>query len=350
MENSLTESIKLTQLSKGSGCGCKIAPAVLEEILGKSGNREIFPGLLVGNESSDDAAILEIHDGLCLISTTDFFTPIVNNPFDYGRIAAANAISDVYAMGGNPTLALAILGFPVDKLSTEVARQIIAGAKEICKNAGIPLAGGHTIDSQDPIFGLAVNGLVRKENIRKNSTAQNGDLIILTKPIGSGVMSAAHKRGLLSAEDLETVTKIMVRLNKEGSKLGESTDVHAMTDVTGFGLIGHLIEMCEGSSLSAQINVKYIPLIPGVETYINQYIIPDNTYRNWNSFESKVAGVSGPEFISLCDPQTSGGLLVAIQPDKLEQIRSLIKETSSLAEVAVIGRFIPSAEKSVYVQ
>ncbi len=308
------EAIRLTAFSHGSGCGCKIAPAVLEEILKDHSPRESFSQLLVGNESKDDAAILDIGTEECLISTTDFFMPIVDDPFDFGRIAAANAISDVYAMGGRPVLALAILGIPINKLPVSVAREIIAGAKAICKEAGIPLAGGHSIDSPEPIFGLAVNGLVKKKNIRRNNTAQAGDLLYLTKPLGLGIMASALKKGLIRAEDLKNAVEVMTQLNSIGSVLAEYDEIHAMTDVTGFGLLGHLIEMCEGSNVSAEINFKDVPLLDGLDFYTGQFIIPDNIYRNWNAFEKKVQGISGPAFMPLCDPQTSGGLLIAVDP------------------------------------
>lgn len=349
MDNQLNETIKLTQMSRGSGCGCKIAPAILEEILGAKVQGNNFPNLLVGNEHKDDAAVLELPGGICLISTTDFFTPIVNNPYDYGRIAAANALSDVYAMGGKPILALAIMGFPVDKLSSDVARQIIAGAKEICKTANIPLAGGHTIDSPEPVFGLAVNGIVKKENIRKNSTAKEGDVLILTKPLGTGILAAAHKRGLIKTADLERLIQVMTRLNVEGEKLGEISGVHAMTDVTGFGLLGHLIEMCEGSGLSANLVLNKIPVIEGVETYTKQFIVPDNTYRNWNSYEKKVNGINGPEFMILCDPQTSGGLLISAHPDSVNEITEALNQFSFTENCTVIGSMIPQSDSMIYI-
>lgn len=349
METTTNEEVKLTHFSHGSGCGCKIAPAVLEEILGNGMTENSFPKLIVGNEHKDDAAVLELPDGSCLISTTDFFTPIVNDPFDYGRIAAANALSDVYAMGGSPILALAILGFPVEKLSTAVAGKIIAGAKSICKLAGIPLAGGHTIDTSEPIFGLAVNGLVKKENIRKNSTAKPGDFLVLTKPLGTGIMAAAHKRGVISGEDLERAIGVMVKLNSEGMKLGQISGVHAMTDVTGFGLLGHLIEMCEGSGVSARLENIKIPVIEGAAAYATQFIFPDNTYRNWNSYEKKVSGIKGPEFITLCDPQTSGGLLLAVNPDRVEEVTNLLNELSPAYPAAVIGQLILREDTVVFV-
>ncbi len=336
--------IRLTQFSHGAGCGCKISPAVLDEILKGHMPQESFPQLLVGSESKDDAAILDIGNSECLISTTDFFMPIVDDPFDFGRISAANAISDIYAMGGKPVLALAILGFPVEKIPSSVAREIIAGAKSICKEADIPLAGGHSIDSPEPIFGLSVNGLVKKKNIRRNNTAKAGDLLFISKSLGTGIMATALKRGKISEKDLKNAVDQMVRLNKEGFKLAEYEEVHAMTDVTGFGLLGHLIEMCEGSKLSAEINFSDIPLMDGLSFYTDQLIIPDSTYRNWNAFEKKVHGISGPAFMPLCDPQTSGGLLVSVDP-------SFENEMKKISDVfgKPIGKMIHKGEFTVMV-
>ncbi len=345
MSNTIPEDkIRLTTMSHGSGCGCKIAPAVLEEILKGHEPQKLFPNLLVGNESKDDAAILDIGNDECLISTTDFFTPIVDDPYDFGRIAAANALSDVYAMGGKPILALAILGFPVDKLPVSVAREIIAGAKAICKEAGIPLAGGHSIDSKEPIFGLAVNGLVKKKNIRRNNTAKPGDLLFLTKPIGTGILATALKRGLLLPEDLKNAISVMTELNTLGTSLSEHEEVHAMTDITGFGLLGHLIEMCEGSGVSAELDFKKIPLIDNLKHYTDQFILPDSVYRNWNAFEKKVSGISGPAFMPLCDPQTSGGLLVSVDPEFAMKIKEY-----SLLFLNPIGRVINQIEATVVV-
>jgi len=336
--------IRLTQFSHGSGCGCKIAPAVLDEILKGHAPQLNFPGLLVGSESKDDAAILDIGQDNCLISTTDFFTPIVDDAFDFGRIAAANAISDVYAMGGKPVLALAILGFPVEKIPASIAREIIAGAKTICKEAGIPLAGGHSIDSPEPIFGLAVNGLVKKENIRCNNTAKAGDLLYLTKALGTGIMAAALKRNKIIDNDLKNAIESMVKLNKVGMELAEYSEVHAMTDVTGFGLLGHLIEMCEGSDLSAEINFNDVPLLGGIKHYMDQFIIPDNTYRNWNAYEKKVVGINSSAFMPLCDPQSSGGLLVSVDPS----FETEIKKFGSFFEKP-IGRFLDNEDYVVKV-
>ena len=248
--------VKLTQFSHGYGCGCKIAPQVLDVILKGNETKSFFKGLIVGNDSRDDAAVMDMGNGIGLISTTDFFMPIVDDPFHFGRIAATNAISDVYAMGGTPSMAVAILGWPIDKLAPEIAAQVVAGGRSICEEAGIPLAGGHSIDSPEPIFGLAVSGFVPFENLKKNNTAQEGDLLFLTKPIGVGIFTTASKKELLSEADLDTAIKCMSTLNKIGASLGKIKNIHALTDVTGFGLFGHLIEMAEGSGFSAEISMN----------------------------------------------------------------------------------------------
>lgn len=304
--------IKLTQFSHGSGCGCKIAPATLEKILQATGEKKLFPQLLVGNESKDDAAVYELNDGNCIISTTDFFMPIVDDPFSFGAIAATNAISDVYAMGGKPIMALAILGWPVEKIPVEVAQQVLAGAQSICDQANIPLAGGHSIDSPEPIFGLAVTGTVLKPQLKKNNTAKAGDILYLTKPLGVGIISTAQKRGLAEPHDVEEAVRIMTTLNAVGEIFGSLEYVTAMTDVTGFGLLGHLLEVCEGSKLSAEISYSKIPLIKNLSVYTSKMIYPDNTMRNWQSFEGKVTGIGSESLLTLCDPQTSGGLLVCV--------------------------------------
>lgn len=334
------ENVRLTQFSKGSGCGCKIAPAILEKMLSTSGAHRSFPGLLVGNETRDDAAVLELSGGQCLISTTDFFTPIVDDAFDFGRIAAANAISDVYAMGGKPVMAVAILGFPVEKLPVELAGRILEGAHAVCQQAGIPLAGGHSIDTPEPIFGLAVNGLVAKSNLKRNNTAKAGDLLYLTKPLGVGILAAASKRGKANAADLKVAINVMAQLNTVGESLGEIQEVHAMTDVTGFGLLGHLMEICKGSALMAEIDLSCLPILEQANTYREQFIFPDNTYRNWNAYEKEVVGINGPEFITLCDPQTSGGLLFAVSPDQQAVITELLITAGLDAHVKPIGRMI----------
>jgi selenide, water dikinase len=342
IDQSVSE-IKLTQYSRGSGCGCKIAPAVLEEILKSDEAIQSFKNLLVGTESKDDAAVLQLPDGNCLISTVDFFTPIVDDAFDFGRIAAANAISDVYAMGGHPTLAIAILGWPIDKISPVLAKQVLDGARSVCREAYIPLAGGHSIDSSEPLFGLAVNGLVKKEHLKKNNTAKAGDFLFVTKPIGTGIIASAQKRGKASDDDVGQAVAIMTELNKIGEELGGLSDVNAMTDLTGFGLLGHLIEMMEGSRCSAHIDFKSVPLINGIEKYIQDFVFPDNTYRNWNSYEKKVKGITGPAFVPLCDPQTSGGLLVSVSPLGKEQFIKLMKERDIDCAIQPIGNVIPKA-------
>ena len=344
-------SERLTQLSHGSGCGCKIAPAVLEKILHNSGTAEKFPGLLVGYESNDDAAVLEMEGSeYCLISTVDFFTPVVDDPYDFGRIAAANALSDVYAMGGTPIMATAVLGFPVDKLPSEVAGKILEGGRAICTEAGIPLAGGHSIDTVEPFFGLSVNGQVRKDQLKKNNTALPGDLLFLTKPIGVGIISSAMKKGKANEKDISEAIKWMTTLNKVGQKLGKLKGVHALTDVTGFGLLGHLVEMAEGSNCSAEIEMSKVPMIPGIETYTGQFIFPDNTYRNWNAYEKKAKGVNGPEFITLCDPQTSGGLLAAVASDSAEDFLKVMREEKLDCALQTFGTILPKHEHVVEVR
>ncbi len=305
--------IKLTQYSHGAGCGCKIAPATLEKILHSKLPKSRFPQLLVGNESKDDAAVFELENGTCLISTTDFFMPIVDDPFTFGTIAAVNSISDVYAMGGKPLMAIAILGWPISKLSEEVAQQVLEGAREVCAKAGIPLAGGHSIDSPEPIFGLAVSGIVNKEHLKKNNTANAGDLLYLTKPIGVGMITTALKRGQAVPEDFEEAVNIMSQLNTLGHELGKLDYVTALTDVTGFGLLGHLAEVCEGSNVSAEVDYSKVPLMKNISTYAAQMIYPDNTMRNWSSYQHKVTGIGSESFLTLCDPQTSGGLLICVR-------------------------------------
>lgn len=339
------EEIKLTEFSHGSGCGCKISPAVLEKILQGNGSKKQFRELVVGYETKDDAAVYEMNGSdQYLISTVDFFTPIVNDPFDFGRIAATNALSDVYAMGGIPVLATAILGFPVEKLPAEVAQEIIAGGRSVCDEANIPLAGGHSIDSPEPFFGLSVNGFVNKSHLKKNNGARPDDLLFLTKPLGTGIISAAMKRGKAAEEHVSAAIQLMTTLNRVGSKLGEMAGVHALTDVTGFGLLGHLIEMAEGSDCSATLNYQEIPLITGIENYMQQFIFPDNTYRNWNAYEKKVTGIKGPEFISLCDPQTSGGLLVSLSTDALEDFKRLMLEEKIQCALHPIGTMTTKKE------
>ena len=346
--------VKLTQFSHGAGCGCKIAPQVLDEILKSNINLPTDSKLLVGNSSKDDAAVYDLGNGMALISTTDFFMPIVDDAFDFGRIASANAISDVYAMGGKPVLAIAILGWPVEKLPAALAQQVLEGSRKICQEAGISLAGGHSIDSTEPIFGLAVCGLVEIKNLKKNNTAKAGDAIFITKPLGVGILSTAQKRGMLKEEHLPVMISQMARLNKIGEALGKLEGVSAMTDITGFGLLGHLIEMAEGSSLSAVIQYSKLPVASGVKEYLQQRIVPDATYRNWNSYSSKTGfdkGVNVMEAFNLLpDPQTNGGLLIAVDGSAIDEVKDLLKENGLGDFAEPIGEFIPVAAKTVLVQ
>lgn len=302
---------RLTQFSKGSGCGCKIAPDVLQQML-HGLQPQTHKKLLIGPETKDDAAIYALNDTQALIATTDFFTPIVDDPYDFGRIAATNAISDVYAMGGKPILALSILGWPVDKLPASAAAEVIKGAQEVCESAGFPLAGGHSIDSPEPIFGLAVNGLIDRNHIKTNAGAQAGDLLYLTKPLGIGILATALKKGKLLNNDYYKLIALTTELNSVGEHAGAWPFVHAMTDITGFGLLGHVLELASASTLGARIELQRVPTIEGLQIYLDQFLLPDNVYRNWNAYSQEVQGVTGQEFMYLCDPQTSGGLLLSV--------------------------------------
>ncbi len=339
--------IRLTQYAHGSGCGCKIAPAVLQEIIGHSTHAANYPGLLVGNHTNDDAAVIELENNQCLVATTDFFTPVVDDAFDFGRIAAANAISDVYAMGGKPLLALAILGWPVDTLPAAIAAEVLKGARQICDEVGIPLAGGHSIDTREPIFGLSVNGLVQKAHIKRNSTAKSGNLLYLTRPIGTGVLSAALKRGLIREEEKALLTQHMCTVNKVGLLLATHSDVSAMTDVTGFGIAGHLLEMSKSAGLTAEIHLKQLPVLPGVTTYIGNGVMPDATFRNWNAFSPQmkvdVAADMSLAFSLLPDPQTNGGLLFSCTPESAPALISQLV-AAGYAEPAQIGRLLPASD------
>lgn len=314
------DQIRLTQYSHGAGCGCKIAPSVLDKILHSSLPQPNYENLLVGNGSRDDAAVYRLpgQAGQCVISTTDFFMPIVDDPFDFGRIASANAISDVYAMGGRPLLAIAVLGWPVDKLSPEIAALVTEGARAICAEAGIPLAGGHSIDSPEPIFGLAVTGLVDEKNLKRNDTATVGCRLYLTKPLGVGILTTAQKREILRPEDADVAPAQMRQLNKIGAELGEIPGVRAMTDVTGFGLLGHLAEVCEGSNVQAVIDYYRVPRLAEAERYLLQGAVPGGTIRNFQSYGHKIAALTDEQKYYLCDPQTSGGLLVCVEPGESE--------------------------------
>lgn len=347
--------IKLTQHSKGGGCGCKIAPSVLSEILAAHnvGAKNNIPQLLVGNDSRDDAAVYQIDEKNAIISTTDFFMPIVDDAFAFGQIAAANAISDVYAMGGKPIFALAVLGWPLATLPASVAAQVMEGARKTCAEAGIVIAGGHSIDSQDPIFGLVVNGMVAIENLKRNDTAKEGDVLILTKPLGVGILATSQKRGLLTEAHLEKLVKQLTTINKAGEALGKLSAVHAMTDVTGFGLAGHLTEMMQGSNLTAEISYSKLPIIPEVREYIAQKAIPGATARNWNATQD---GISlAPEIdekeasVLLPDPQTNGGLLIAVAPEAVKDVQAIL-ENLGIQYREPIGVCTAAKDKRIVIQ
>ncbi len=321
-----TENIKLTQYSHGAGCGCKISPAVLDIMLHSPIKHTPDTRLLVGNDTRDDAAVFDLGNGTALISTTDFFMPIVDDAYDFGRIASANAISDVYAMGGKPVLAIAILGWPVDTVPAEVAQKVLEGSRAVCTEAGITLAGGHSIDCPEPVFGLAVNGIIPIKNLKKNSTAVAGCRLYLTKALGVGILSTAQKRGVLKPADAAIALQSMCMLNKIGEALGGLPEVKAMTDVTGFGLLGHLAEMCEGSNLQAVIEFDKIPKIEALDEYLAMGCIPGGTIRNWKSYGHKVAPLTDHQQYILADPQTSGGLLIAVDTDTLETFEAVLRE------------------------
>lgn len=344
------EEIKLTQYSHGAGCGCKIAPHVLEEILKSNFNAPGNTKLIVGNSTKDDAAVYDIGNGQGLISTTDFFMPIVDDAFNFGKIASANAISDVYAMGGKPLMAIAILGWPINKLSTTLAQKVIDGARHICAEAGIPLAGGHSIDSPEPIFGLAVSGLVDLKNLKQNNTAKEGDLLYLTKKIGVGILTTAEKKGMLREEDKGIAAAQMMQLNTLGEKLGPLKYVHALTDVTGFGLLGHLIEMAEGADLSVDLNYAHVPLLDGLAFYTSQMCVPDNSFRNWSGYDPKVSGITGDSLLTLCDPQTNGGLLVAVAAEAQQEFERFLTAEGFAAFASPIGQMKKMENKRVVIR
>ncbi len=329
--------IKLTQYSHGAGCGCKISPKVLSNILESKLTPILDKRLIVGNDSRDDAAVYDMGDGTAIISTTDFFMPIVDDPFTFGKIAATNAISDVYAMGGKPLLAIAILGWPIDKLAPEIAQQVLEGGRQACIEAGIALAGGHSIDSPEPIFGLAVTGQVDLKKLKRNDTATAGCKLFLTKPLGVGIFTTAQKQGKLKPEHANIAPDSMAALNKIGAELAELKGITAMTDVTGFGLLGHLTEMCEGSNLSAKIEYSKLPTFKDVEQYIAQSCMPGGTFRNWDSYGHNVKLQDEAQKNILCDPQTSGGLLIAVKESAITEVENIFQkhglETISFGEL-----------------
>ncbi|GJD44845.1 Selenide, water dikinase [Methylobacterium cerastii] len=332
---------RLTSLAHGGGCGCKLDPEVLRTLLADQPVAGPFERLLVGNETADDAAVWALDDGTCLIATTDFFTPMVDDPHDFGRIAATNAISDVYAMGGKPILALAILGMPVGKIAPEVVAEILKGGASTCAEAGIPIAGGHSIDTPEPIYGLAVIGLCDRARIRRNADAQAGDVAILTKPLGVGIYSAAIKREALDKDGYADFVATTTKLNKVGADLAGDGDVHAITDITGFGLLGHGLELARGADLTFVIESGAIPLLPRAETLAQEGFVTGASHRNWSSFGAHVTLPEGlPDWRRhiLTDPQTSGGLLVTCTPARAEAILTRIR-SAGFAQAAIVGRF-----------
>ncbi|TXI10508.1 MAG: selenide, water dikinase SelD [Polynucleobacter sp.] len=338
-EATTTKKVRLTSLSHGGGCGCKIAPGVLADLLKTSVPFNIPKELLVGTETADDAAVYQINEHQALIATTDFFMPIVDNPRHFGQIAATNAISDIYAMGGQPLMALALVGMPINVLPASDIAEILDGGREICARAGIPIAGGHSIDSVEPIYGLAVIGLIDPKNLKKNSTAKAGDVLVLGKPLGVGIYSAALKKDQLSTSGYEQMIANTTKLNTPGQKLSALSGVHAMTDVTGFGLLGHALEICKGSNTLGKIEYSSLKILPGVQGLANQGCVTGASGRNWNSYGQHVKLSDSLDPVSraiLTDPQTSGGLLVACAPEAVNDVLNVFK-SDGFADAVVIG-------------
>jgi selenide,water dikinase len=342
MTNPTGSGIKLTSFSHGGGCGCKIAPGVLAEILKNSSGFPVPKELMVGIETSDDAAVYMLNDEQALIATTDFFMPIVDDPFDFGRIAATNAISDVYAMGGTPIMALALVGMPINKLPVEVIGQILRGGESICAEAGIPIAGGHTIDSVEPIYGLVVMGLVHPSRVKRNADAKPGDKLILGKPLGVGILSAALKKDALDAAGYAAMIESTTKLNKPGKALSALPGVHALTDVTGFGLLGHLLEICRGSSVAAHVDAASVPLLPNVLELAEGGYVTGASGRNWLGYGEDVMlaqRITPAQQALLTDPQTSGGLLVSCAPEAVDEVLGIFRNEGFM-HAAVVGEIV----------
>lgn len=335
---------RLTSLAHGGGCGCKLAPGVLENILANTAKRFVPAQLLVGIETSDDAAVYQISDTQAIVATTDFFMPVVDDPFDFGSIAATNAISDVYAMGGTPLFALALVGMPIDKLPVETIRAILEGGESVCKRAGIPIAGGHSIDSVEPIYGLVAIGLVDPRRLKRNADAKPGDKIVLGKGLGVGIYSAALKKEKLTQDHYAAMLASTTQLNTPGPKLAQLAGVRALTDVTGFGLLGHLLEVCKGSNVAAQLDWRAVPLLPGAAALAGEGFVTGASKRNWASYGARVdlGSLGETERWLLCDPQTSGGLLVTCAPDAVDEVLGLF-HADGFARAAVIGETVDGA-------
>lgn len=339
--------VKLTQYSHGAGCGCKISPVLLDEILKNSKDDTSHPNLLVGNSNKDDAAAYDIGDGRCVVSTTDFFMPIVDDPFTFGQIAATNAISDIYAMGAQPLMAISIFGWPIDKLDAQTAGDVIEGGRAACKEAGIALAGGHSIDSPEPIFGLAVTGIAENKNLMTNDGATDDCIIYLTKPIGIGILTTAQKQNKIEGDDIAPAIKAMTTLNKIGAEIATLQGVKAMTDVTGFGLLGHLIEVCEASKISAEVRFDDVKLLPEVEKYRQLGCIPGGSRKNFASYGDKVTKMSQQQREILCDAQTSGGLLIFVQSSYQDEFEKFLKQEGM--PLKPIGKTSKPKDKAVSV-
>lgn len=344
----MINTIKMTSYSHGAGCGCKISPKVLTTILESSQPKPHDSNLLVGNDTRDDAAVYDMGNGTAVISTTDFFLPIVDDPFTFGQIAATNAISDIYAMGGKPIMAIAILGWPIDKIAPEVAAEVMEGGRKACKDAGIILAGGHSIDNPEPIFGLAVTGVANINELKCNDKAEAGCKLYLTKPLGVGILSTAQKKGLLEDAHKDIAANSMIKLNDVGTELAKMKEVTALTDVTGFGLLGHLLEVCEGSTISAVIDYKKVPIIDEAKYYLEKNCIPGGSNRNWDSYGHKLEINDETIRNILCDPQTSGGLLIAVKEEGTKELEELLKNKGLVAES--IGELIPKTDKLITVK
>jgi len=343
------ETIRLTQLSHGGGCGCKIAPAVLDKLIGKLPRRHTEPALLVGMETHDDAAVYRLNGRQAVVATTDFFMPIVDDPFDFGRIAAANALSDIYAMGGRPLFALAIVGMPVGRLAVGTIRAVLAGGAAACEAAGIAVAGGHSIDAPEPIYGLAAIGCIDPAHVKRNDEAEEGDVLILGKPLGVGILSAALKSGDLNAEGYAQLLAVTIQLNRIGTELAEIDGVHAMTDVTGFGLLGHLLELCRGSGLVAALDVDRVPVLPAARLLAVGGLKTGAAIRNWQGYGHQVtlsASLTQWQRNVLCDPQTNGGLLVSCAPDEAARVVRLFRDRGYGA-ADVIGSMRAAADADV---